>query len=100
PPAAPSSPSLHDALPIFLELVAVAVVAPVHMALAGADALLGGAQLGTHRAQLEAVGLLAVQLLLDLVDLGVVGEVLTTPRSTRRSEEHTSELQSRFELVC
>ena len=60
---------------IRLELLAVGVVLAVHVRFAGADALPGGGQLGAHGAELEPVGLLLEQALLDLVDIGPVLEV-------------------------
>src|SRR5438067_11132496 len=62
--------SLHDALPI--------------------------SQLGLLR-NLTA-GEIVEQIIFVLND--AYGEGVPTPRGTNRSEEHTSELQSRFDLVC
>src|SRR5438067_13840731 len=70
--------SLHDALPILPDLESGNILAKQLQYLAGADS--AGIVLGTR-----------------------VPIVLTSradPVRERRSEEHTSELQSRFDLVC
>src|SRR5207249_10735187 len=67
--------SLHDALPIFGVMAELLGVGEVILEQAHAPVLQGGG---------------------DLVVTGAVGQV----DSARRSEEHTSELQSRFDLVC
>src|SRR5438445_2387382 len=66
--------SLHDALPIF--------VAHLLDALDLLDDLIGGAENDRRRVVVERLG------------------VATTTRRRSRSEEHTSELQSRQYLVC
>src|SRR5690606_41364632 len=89
--------SLHDALPI-LPLTAITawemlfdridIRRPVPGA-ANAVLIIGGA---------GGVGSIAIQLVKALTDLTVIA---TASRpETRRSEEHTSELQSRENLVC
>src|SRR5699024_11469634 len=87
--------SLHDALPIFagVEDPALAELAgargdveEIYTAAAAESELLTAASL---RTRLRGLGISSVQAPPD--DL---------PAQARRSEEHTSELQSRFDLVC
>src|SRR5690606_39496025 len=94
-PAGLSPPSLHDALPIFVELAAVVDELPV--AEEGSFGRAAGGLAGSLHARLarrEPVGPgLTIHLTLD------VGLRLAAPLAAR-SEEHTSELQSRENLVC
>src|SRR5699024_12818820 len=80
PPAALHSLSLHDALPICLAVGAGDVDRPV-------GALRGAEQIDQLRDPVDRRG--------DLVFRGAGDDLLID-----RSEEHTSELQSRFDLVC
>src|SRR5699024_12701038 len=90
-PPDPSPPSLHDALPI---------LDPHHAAALGAILVLGHAPLQVqagvqhgHQNTLTGVALAPDTFHPYLIiAVGVPGLV--------RSEEHTSELQSRFDLVC
>src|SRR5690606_41689821 len=94
PPAPAVSPlSLHDALPIFAGGVAAREDVPLDVE----DAAVGRAQV---RVVQEPVGE-AVVLLDAEFDLGeVAGADEARALDTVRSEEHTSELQSRENLVC
>src|SRR5699024_12026926 len=87
-----SSPlSLHDALPIFLDVDTGVddAAALLYMLFKPQYDIAGiGTVCGNVEAQLAAENTLKV---LDLAD---------APAIPVRSEEHTSELQSRFELVC
>src|SRR5207249_11512965 len=93
-----STLSLHDALPIlYCEW-------PLGNGLQEAEKL---AALAKKKGVLAVAGLQArsapsVAYVRDLIRQGYVGEVLSTTLigSGMRSEEHTSELQSRFDLVC
>src|SRR5699024_12630917 len=84
--------SLHDALPISVggRIVGLLRTTPVSLLAVGVLAV-GSGVVGLGVVGLGVVGLLAVHVLpVGLLTAGPVG----------RSEEHTSELQSRFDLVC
>src|SRR5699024_11961635 len=90
PPPYISTLSLHDALPIFTadKLAANSVTT---------GSIQAGAIRGTHIA--------AGELTADKLAIGLGGNLLYNPIFANnadgwRSEEHTSELQSRFDLVC
>src|SRR5699024_12656717 len=76
-PPAPSSLSLHDALPICNPDFDMFQLSPEHEELRAAIRDLSEKQIAPH-----------------------AKEVDEEARFPQRSEEHTSELQSRFELVC
>src|SRR5690606_41420693 len=88
--------SLHDALPIlliFLAVVLLGLVIPRSWDPERRTALLGMLVL--------LVSLWAmVSQLLFLWDVSLPAQALAFLRGSRRSEEHTSELQSRENLVC
>src|SRR5699024_12365066 len=86
PPSALSTLSLHDALPIYHFLVI-----GVHQESQGHTV---SAQGGLNDIGDEALIALLIKVGLILAGGGLVGSDLL------RSEEHTSELQSRFDLVC
>src|SRR5699024_11903300 len=96
--AAPSTPSLHDALPICRRpsIPARRQGAPVFTTrrrlLAAPLLLLPGAALAACSGD---VGSSAAEAAADGDGADRAGEMPTV-----RSEEHTSELQSRFDLVC
>src|SRR5699024_12522352 len=85
-PTAPSTLSLHDALPIWGALGGSAY----------REFLIGGilAQTLTFNSSFTAVYLAK-----DLQS-GLIGRARNLSMRQVRSEEHTSELQSRFDLVC
>src|SRR5207248_11742186 len=89
--------SLHDALPILqpLALAGDREAAPDH---APAQTLRGLGDLGRSAELLQAGREVAQR---DVVEVGVAvaGEERSVD-GARRSEEHTSELQSPYELVC
>src|SRR5207302_10084897 len=100
PPPALYTLSLHDALPIFLQLAGVpaggaggrAAGVRVHLVAAA------GAARTTDGVGSEAAGARSVAGQHDAAPPGTgPGEVAGRPA---RSEEHTSELQSRENLVC
>src|SRR5699024_12653804 len=91
-----SSPSLHDALPILA------------LDRSGGQALLEAAESAGVRVACAPDTMLGAsfQTALRTVRAGRIGDVLNglvllqSPGPESRSEEHTSELQSRFDLVC
>src|SRR5699024_11813431 len=91
----PSTRSLHDALPI-------STVAPrvyIGAGISGAPHHIGGmAGAGT----VIAVNIDDEAPLVQLADFAVIGDLSSVLADAVevRSEEHTSELQSRFDLVC
>src|SRR5207253_10840170 len=92
------TPSLHDALPIFGDVDRVAVTVR-HQHVAIGDAAVHGA---VHRAHLER-GDLSVHGVAHLAlepRMGRVEVAVEERPGQGRSEEHTSELQSRGHLVC
>src|SRR5206468_10499594 len=93
PPSALYTLSLHDALPILLGVFVALDAATVLAVLASqskvAPVVLGGV----------AIGFGAVLALL-LVRAKHTKVFVFLPWSVARSEEHTSELQSRSDLVC
>src|SRR5690606_41338556 len=87
---------LHDALPIFLQHGRVPGVeeARLDRGVQGVEGA-GGAQPG------DLVGVLELEQLRDPLDVGeTAGAELGVQAAIDRSEEHTSELQSRENLVC
>src|SRR5690606_41107477 len=86
PPAGSSTLSLHDALPIF----AAALLADEP----GRGAIERPGSFSIHSNYMECPGEFQ-----DAYTLSPILEILTD-HDTRRSEEHTSELQSRENLVC
>src|SRR5207253_9825018 len=92
----PCPPSLHDALPIFLTAAAVAVagvIGFVGLVVPHVCRLLWGR---LHRTLLPTA-FLTGGVLLAAAD--TLARTVVAPRELR-SEEHTSELQSRGHLVC
>src|SRR5699024_12446347 len=92
--------SLHDALPIFSALLAAAVAEQP----AGEDrgAIVAGLEeflLERLRSYYTAAGVSA-EVFAAVAATGVRRLVDFDRRVAARSEEHTSELQSRFDLVC
>src|SRR5687768_18156771 len=84
--------SLHDALPI----CAQGIGSDLHLrCVAPHDDLAGGVAVGTAQRSLRADDL---RYLCHARGLPVPGS--QEPRRAPRSEEHTSELQSRLHLVC
>src|SRR5207248_7928477 len=99
PPAAPYSPSLHDALPI----LPVAVVPDARAALA--DVAAEFFDHPTRKLKLAAVTgtdgkTTTVHLVSDVLEASGAKTGFSTTVDFKRSEEHTSELQSPYELVC
>src|SRR5690606_20459249 len=98
PPAAIYARSLHDALPIFAEgqhavaLGSVSHFAPMRMV----AVLLASPGIASGRLQM-APGIGADP---DVTISRGNGQGIDAPDGFRRSEEHTSELQSRENLVC
>src|SRR5207248_6576537 len=82
--------SLHDALPILLEVL------PALLELGGVF----GIDHEVDREQLVGVQSLAVAQRLDLSEVDRVYEDEHPQPRILRSEEHTSELQSPYDLVC
>src|SRR5699024_12025332 len=87
--------SLHDALPILHGTDETALM--VALDAAGGQARLGGG-VGAHRFDVGQGGA-AVDLGLTLAE-EVEVRAVEDKDLRHRSEEHTSELQSRFDLVC
>src|SRR2546422_7812719 len=81
--------SLHDALPILLESGRVVVAMP------GAPAARAGINGSDAVMRINGIPIADIQRLKQLDAAVHTGNVLTY-----RSEEHTSELQSRLHLVC
>src|SRR5690606_42125158 len=94
PPSPPSTLSLHDALPIS-ELLQRETVRGVAVNAAATHSILN--VVGTAGAGLVGIaGTAGVNVLRGSTEAYVDG----TSLNTSRSEEHTSELQSRENLVC
>src|SRR5699024_11819246 len=95
PPPALRPPSLHDALPILTYLIASPLLNPI---------IVGGIGIifGWTTAIVYTLFTLAVSLLAPWVwrGLGLEKALKRVRVHGERSEEHTSELQSRFDLVC
>src|SRR5207249_10889828 len=85
PPTAIYTLSLHDALPISLALVGIAA-APALVTVFGAGL----------QGQSRALAVALMRILFPMSGLMVISAWCLGVRS----EEHTSELQSRFDLVC
>src|SRR5207249_12110257 len=92
----PLSPlSLHDALPIFVPVAAIGL--PAAFALyTGSVVLL--VNLATHHLRLPGAARIVLFAIAWTAAEWVRGHAFTG--LPWRSEEHTSELQSRFDLVC
>src|SRR5207249_8776406 len=93
PPPPPYTLSLHDALPIWLALregvAQYYMTLPVRTSgLVVAYIISGGLGGVVYSSTLLIIALIAAQ---------TIGTTIIQPQ---RSEEHTSELQSRFDLVC
>src|SRR5690606_41637499 len=80
--------SLHDALPILL----------LHVVDAGAEER--DEYMRTVREVLEEIGAHEVPQLVVFNKIDLTGDLPRMDRGENRSEEHTSELQSRENLVC
>src|SRR5207249_10905869 len=90
PPSSTSPLSLHDALPICSIISAARTAASAALA---AD-WLNGRSRRAESLGIVGTGYIAHYIYDFLVDTG------WAIKDVRRSEEHTSELQSRFDLVC
>src|SRR5206468_9549818 len=93
PSAAISPLSLHDALPIY-QLGALLELHPVDVGASGEVRVLGQQ---VHRIHLELGGQVVQRGVAQIAGLLMVR---SAPGASARSEEHTSELQSRSDLVC
>src|SRR5699024_12388862 len=96
PPPAPaflSTPSLHDALPIFRGKI---------LMIGGLkEKLLAAARAGIKRVLIPKENAKDLEEIPDVIkDSLEIVPVSTIDEVFERSEEHTSELQSRFDLVC
>src|SRR5699024_12677510 len=97
PPAASHSLSLHDALPIF-DRVTDFVVDTIPK---WADVPLRGFLTRNAERGRKAFALTGQRIYIGGLDHAMVTAAsLGWRHAIRRSEEHTSELQSRFDLVC
>src|SRR5699024_11567015 len=86
--------SLHDALPIYYE----------NNEIVGIDAEIAGAIADKLGLEVEIQDMefdsIITAVATGKADIGLAGMTVTPARPISRSEEHTSELQSRFDLVC
>src|SRR5207249_11244974 len=100
PPTHPTPLSLHDALPISVLLAAYHAAFDLEHDV-GARALLEQLR-GDPQVLLEREGRAVEHLRVKqrLPSVLAALERLRQKRAQERSEEHTSELQSRFDLVC
>src|SRR5690606_41865010 len=91
--------SLHDALPIFRELYEAGAVPRNLVGMKAEDA---NTWMQTGRAAMTMSSMSRNGLYNDPEKSQVAGKIKTTtfPVAEARSEEHTSELQSRENLVC
>src|SRR5699024_12316374 len=99
PPTPRSTLSLHDALPICAALIERGLIAASisgDVAQKDRERIVGRLRDGSLQV-LVATDVAARGLDVDRIGLVVNFDV---PRERRRSEEHTSELQSRFDIVC
>src|SRR5699024_12810683 len=83
--------SLHDALAIF------PIAVPIIIAIIGVE-FVRMAAVHTPTPLATALGLIAAIVIGDIAIK--VGLLAMSPMTIARSEEHTSELQSRFDIVC
>src|SRR5699024_11661846 len=92
--------SLHDALPIFLRVMA-SILSMVEFA---KDAIAFGnpcfSELPADRVQVRMAEKIGIAIAAGLPDRPVPGGDGEVGAGETRSEEHSSELQSRFDLVC
>src|SRR5207249_6686150 len=95
-----SALSLHDALPISPGLH----VSPGAFALVAMAAVFGASARATFASMVFVFEVTRdYQIILPLMLASVVADIVASAlmrESLMRSEEHTSELQSRFDLVC
>src|SRR5699024_11690334 len=85
--------SLHDALPIFV---------PIRMLFSSSDVLMTMLAIFLAGELMDCVmSMVFTPLLRHCFRMSIISFVLPdVEKRTTRSEEHTSELQSRFDLVC
>src|SRR5699024_11629242 len=93
-----STPSLHDALPILIAM-RVAMIAVFVPLLPAIGVGIWGAVTGSMVLTILA-GVLALVAGVVVFLVGLRISVVRLEARYPRSEEHTSELQSRFDLVC
>src|SRR5207249_9003852 len=98
-PSALSPLSLHDALPIYLRLL-LSVAAEECMKLPEDPPLREKRMLEADFLAAKSVARAPDHLLRTIDQLGAAGWDFSAVELPARSEEHTSELQSRFDLVC
>src|SRR5437868_11443495 len=95
PPSAPSTLSLHDALPIYRTGADFFASVQSMVDRLGARPVPVQLPLGQEEHFRGVIDLVEMRALVYQDELGTNYEI-----EEIRSEEHTSELQSRFELVC
>src|SRR5207247_5450448 len=88
-----TTPSLHDALPISSVVVALGKVCPVADGITSATIYVPGSKFSKWKKPSTPVSGFCAVILYGSV-------ACHTPSWLPRSEEHTSELQSRVDLVC
>src|SRR5207249_12108186 len=91
--------SLHDALPIYFNLAGLTPGSPKIQQYRLTVIIRELQRLTVERGQLKIRGGLALQLCGGR-RFSMPGLLYTKDQHDGRSEEHTSELQSRFDLVC
>src|SRR5207249_12331708 len=92
--------SLHDALPIFIGSGLFIIVQFALFLLVGTSLWLAGADQPGMRGDAIYPTFIVTHLPGGIAGLAVGGILAAAMSSHARSEEHTSELQSRFDLVC
>src|SRR5690606_39695687 len=100
PPTAPHTPSLHDALPIFVRRDQVATTQP-HMVVRIHHEGCGSGSREQYHLPKRGVATWGFVHWVRDHKAAAIGNILVEPLpGAHRSEEHTSELQSREKLVC
>src|SRR5699024_11567541 len=99
-PAASSPLSLHDALPISTWRIATRGLGTWAANVAGQVVVVTVALGLAVRPPLAAVPLILLVAVLATAAFALIARALVSLWPRARSEEHTSELQSRFDLVC